>query len=538
MNGKHSKTIFCALFLCFLLVGCTRAAGKDRLAVGMPADAKSFDPQMTSDTVSSTYMIQMYEPLFDFSRDKKLIGCLAESWKKLDPLTYEITLRKGVTFHNGNAFNADDVLFSFERANTAGKSAFIYAFATVDKSEKIDDHTVKITCKAPNVLLLAHVKDVVILDKETCEAHDDDYNANHPVGTGKYTLAEHVRGDRIVFKRNEAYWGAKPEAENVVYKPITNPGTRTANMMSGAVDMIIDVPVRDVAMIERNKNISIVKMPSLRVIYLNPSCVENPSKDSKFPLVSPTGKNPMVDKRVRAAMYHAINEDEIVAKIMNGFALPAATYCPEGYNGYNPEIKRLAYDPALAERLLDEAGYPRQADGTRFQVTLDASNDRYINDGPIATACASYLEKVGIKVVPNLMSRNIFFSYIGASNKSGDNTHLCQTGWADSGGEGALIALDMIYSMKPGEYVKQGWGGVNRGYYSNPEVDKLVEEAMATVDAEKRDQIVRQAWKLAADDVAYIPLHFQMDVYAVGPRIDYAPRYNKYVYAWDVTFKK
>ena len=91
MNGKHSKTIFCALFLCFLLAGCTRAAGKDRLAVGMPADAKSFDPQMTSDTVSSTYMIQMYEPLFDFSRDKKLIGCLAESWKKLDPLTYEIT---------------------------------------------------------------------------------------------------------------------------------------------------------------------------------------------------------------------------------------------------------------------------------------------------------------------------------------------------------------------------------------------------------------------------------------------------------------
>ncbi|MDY2647813.1 MAG: ABC transporter substrate-binding protein, partial [Pyramidobacter porci] len=178
------------------------------------------------------------------------------------------------------------------------------------------------------------------------------------------------------------------------------------------------------------------------------------------------------------------------------------------------------------------------ADGTRFQVTLDASNDRYINDGAIATACASYLEKVGIKVVPNLMSRNIFFSYIGAVNRSGDNTHLCQTGWADSGGEGALIALDMIYSMKPGEYVKQGWGGVNRGYYSNAEVDKLIEEAMATVDAAKRDQIMRQAWKLAADDVAYIPLHFQMDVYAVGPRIDYAPRYNKYVYAWDVTFKK
>lgn len=530
--------------LCLLLAGLVFSAsgawavGPRDVTIGLTADAHSFYPFTLNETINNAIMQHVFEPLIDLDRDLKFMPLLAESWDvNEDASVWTFHLRKGVKFTNGNDFNADDVIYSFDMGQLAGKSAFVYAFATVEKYEKLDDHTVKVTCKAPNALLLCHLKDVYILDKETCEAHDEDYNANNPMGTGKYELAEYVRGDRIVFKRNEGYWGEKPQAENVTYKPITNAGTRTANMMTNAVDMIVDVPVRDVSMLEKQKDITILKAPSLRIIYLNPSCVESPSRDSKFPLVSPTGKNPMVDKRVREAMYRAINEDEIIAKVMNGYAVPAATYCPEGYNGYNADVKRLAYDPALAEKLLDEAGYPRQADGMRFTVTLDASNDRYINDAAIAGAIAGYLEKVGIKVNLNLMSRNVFFSYIGATNKSGDNTHLCQTGWADAGGEGALIAMDCIYSMKPGEYVKQGWGGVNRGYYQNPEVDKLIEEAMQTVDAEKRSDLVKRAWKLAADDTAYIPLHFQMDLYAVGSRINYAPRYNKFVYAWDVSFK-
>lgn len=525
----------------FVLLGASAACavGARDVTVGLPGDVYSFFPYSLNESLSNAIVRHVFEPLVTLDQEIRPQPVLAESWESNDDASvWTFHLRKGVKFAGGTDFTADDVIYSFDRANTPAQSAFLYAFATIEKYEKVDNYTVKITCKSPNVLLLAHMKDLLILDKESCEPYSDDYIALHPVGTGKYILKEHVRGDRIVFTRNEGYWGEKTEAEKVTFKPITNPGTRTANILSGAVDMIVDVPVRDIAMLERNKNITIVKEPSLRIIYLNMSCIENPSKDAKIPLVSPTGKNPMVDRNVRAAMYHAINEDEIVAKVMNGFAVPATSYCPVGYNGYNPDIKRLPYDPALAEKLLDEAGYPRQADGYRFQITLDASNDRYINDGAIAAAVASYLEKVGIKVTPNLMSRNIFFSYIGSQNKVGDNTHFCQTGWSDSGGEAALIALDCIYSMKPGEYVKHGWGAVNRGYYSNPEVDALVEKAMGTADPQERDKTMQKAWAIAADDVAYIPLHFQMDLYAVGPRINYAPRYNMYVYAWDITFKK
>jgi peptide/nickel transport system substrate-binding protein len=199
----------------------------------------------------------------------------------------------------------------------------------------------------------------------------------------------------------------------------------------------------------------------------------------------------------------------------------------------------MSYDPALAEKLMDEAGYPRQADGYRFEVTLDSSNDRYVNDGDIATAIAGYFERVGIKVNLNLMSRSIFFTYISTTNKEGDTSHLCMTGWADSGGESTLMALDLMYSIKQDGSVKEGYGGVNRSFYLNPEVDAMIDKAIATTDAEARAAIIRQVWKIGADDVVYIPLHFQQDIYAINKnKISYTPRKNAYVYAWDVKFVK
>ena len=311
--------------------------------------------------------------------------------------------------------------------------------STVGSYEKIDDYTVKIVCNEPNALLLAHLKDLMILDKETCEGQTDEWIALNPNGTGRYKFVEHVRGDKIVFERNEDYWGELPEAEKVTFKPITNEGTRTANMVSGAVDLIINVPVRDIEMLESNDKVEIVSEPSLRIIYLNlAGWTDTPSRDAKMPLKSPDGSNPFKD----------------------------------------------------------------------------------------------------IKVNLNLMSRNIFFTYIGSANKEGDNTHFCMTGWADSGGESALMGLDLVYSMSQDGYIKQNYGGVNRGYYQNPEVDKLVDQAIATADSEERDKIMQKVWQIAADDISYIPLHFQQDIYAHNKDIVYHPRKDAYVHAWDIEFNK
>lgn len=521
------------------LSGAAASAAPREVVIGMPGDVHSMDPYTLNETINNALNNHLFDTLIETDNNLQPRPGLAESWEvSEDARTWIFHLRKGVTFHNGNPFTVDDVIYSFDRSKDRNVGAsFVHVLSTVESYEKIDDHTLKVTCKSPNALLLAHFKDLLILNKAHCEGQGNDWIALNPNGTGRYKLVEHVRGDRLVFERNPSFWGEQPIVEKVTFKPITNEGTRTANMLSGAVDLVVNVPVRDVKMLEKNKNVTVISQPGLRAIYLNMAgWTDTPSKDAKMPLKSPDGSNPFKDIRVREAMYRAINIDEIVEKIMNGFAKPMATYSPEGYNGFNPDVKRLAYDPALAEKLLDEAGYKRQSDGYRFEVTLDAPNDRYINDGPVATAIAGYFEKVGIKVNPNLMSRSVFFSYISTTNKAGDNTHLCMTGWSDSGGESALIGLDMLYSIKQDGEVKPGYGGVNRGFYCNPEVDKLIDEAISTGDPTQRGEIMKKAWQLAADDVSYIPLYFEVDLYAYGKKINYTPRKDKYVFAWDVSF--
>jgi|GEM_PF-112179 len=511
---------------------------KDReLTIGLSGDAYSLDPYPLNETITNGINHHMFEPLVRKGTDIQNEGVLAESWEVNDDGTvWTFKLRENVVFHNGNTFDVNDVIYTYERALT-DMSAFKGMLSTLDSMRAIDEHTFEMTMNQPNVLLLSQINSLVIMDKETCEGLSDEEIALIPNGTGPYKLMEHIREDRIVFDRFEEYWGEKPQATRVTFKPITNEGTRTANIISGAVDMITDVPVRDTVIIETNDKIDILDAPSLRVIYLNlAGWTDTPSLDSEKPLVSPDGSNPFTDIRVREAVYRAIDEETIIKQIMNGFAVPAASYIPEGFNGYNDSIKRLSFDPEKAEALLDEAGYPKQDDGYRFEITLDAPNDRYINDGDIAAAVAGYLEKVGIKVNLNLMSRTVFFSYISASNKKGDNTHFCMTGWADSGGESTLMGMDMIYSKNQDGPVKDGFGGVNRGFYTNTEVDALVDEAMSTIDEVKRDALMQEAWKIASDEISYIPLHFQKDIYAVSDRITYTPRYNKYVYAWDVTF--
>ena len=521
------------------LSGAAALAEPKEVVIGMPGDIHSMDPYTLNETINNALNNHLFDTLVETDNDLQPKPGLAESWEvSEDARTWIFHLRKGVTFHNGNPFTVDDVIYSFDRSKDREIGAsFVHVLSTVESYEKIDDHTLKVTCKSPNALLLAHFKDLLIMNKAHCEGQGNDWIALNPNGTGRYKLVEHVRGDRLVLERNPSFWGEQPIVEKVTFKPITNEGTRTANMLSGAVDLVVNVPVRDVKMLEKNKNVSVIAQPGLRAIYLNMAgWSDTPSKDAKMPLKSPDGSNPFKDIRVREAMYRAINIDEIVEKIMNGFAKPMATYSPEGYNGFNPDVKRLPYDPALAEKLLDEAGYKRQSDGYRFEVTLDAPNDRYINDGPVATAIAGYFEKVGIKVNPNLMSRSVFFSYISTTNKAGDNTHLCMTGWTDSGGESALIGLDMLYSITQSGEVKEGYGGVNRGFYCNPEVDKLIDEAIATGDPEQRGEIMKKAWQIAADDVSYIPLYFEVDLYAHGKKITYTPRKDKYVFAWDVSF--
>lgn len=492
---------------------------KDKeITIALSSDSLSLDPHDYDETVTNAINLHMFDTLVSFDHELQTTPGLAESWEiKEDGVTWVFKLREGVKFHNGNDFTADDVIYSYDRAKNFEESSNKNYVANIESMNKVDDYTVEIVTPFPYSLLLADLKNVMIIDKEYTEGMSAEQIALNPVGTGRYKFVEHIKEDHLDLVVNENYWGEKPAITKVRFRPITNEATRTATMLSGEVDFTVDVAVRDVDRLKSNSDIDVVEQPSLRIIYLNMDGWRDDSPAVQKP-------NPLKDIRVRKAIYHAIDEDTIVKNVMNGQAYPATSYIPEVFLGYNPDIKRLEYNPEKAKELLADAGYP---DG--FEIVLDAPNNRYVNDEQIAQSVASYLQKVGIKLELNLMPKSLFFKHITTRE---DKTSFCMTGWADSGGEGAILLKDLLYTY--GE--KEGYGNVNRGYYKNDKVNELIDKAYQTADKEERAKLVVEAAQIAADDVAYIPLHFQKDLFAKKKNIGYTPRPNKYIFAWDMEF--
>jgi len=492
---------------------------KDSIVIAVSSDILSMNPYRYNETPTNQFMLHIYETLISFDNNAQVQPGLAETWEVAeDGVTYTFHLRKGVKFHDGDEFTAEDVIASFDKAkNPDSPSAFSSFFTGVESYEALDDYTVAVKTKDVYPVLLNDLSNVYILKKENIEGKTEEEIADVVIGTGRYKFVEQVKEDHIDIVANPDHWSGEKPITNVRFRPITNEATRTATMLTGEVDLTVNIPVRDIERLNNTDGVSVITQKGLREIYLN----FDSRKDSPFFTDKP---NPMADVRVREAMYRAIDIDTIIKNIMNNYASVMNSYIPENYNGYQ-DVERPAYDPELSKKLLADAGY---RDG--FEVTLDAPNDRYVNDGNIAQAVAGYFEKVGIKVNLNLMPKANFFSYIKpAENKS----MLLMTGWSDSSGEGLTLANDLLHTYD----LEKGVGTVNRGHYSNTEIDDILAKANVELDADKRAEYIAEADKIAREDFGYIPLHFEHDTYAVKDTINFTPRMNNYIEAWTISFK-
>ena len=504
-----------------------------QVVIALPGDVTTWNPYTRNEVISNSMQRHVFETLIAVDNDLSASPGLAVSWEaNQDASVWTVKLRRGVKFHNGQPFTAQDVVYSFEVCKTGGRG-WADSLGNFKSWRAVDDYTVEIQTIVPDVLLPAHLRNIAIISKATTEGKDPDFMETTVVGTGKYRMVEYRKDDRLVLERFEDYWGEKPELQRVIFRPIPTPGTRTASLLAGEVDLIANVPVRDADMLKTRDNVAVVIAPGISaMMFVMGQTRENPSPNAPMPIRSPDGSNPLAAREVRQAIIHAVNETEIIDKIMGGYASAMPTPVPEGFNGYNPSLKKYAYDPARAEQLLDRAGYPRQANGYRFEITLDATNDRYINDAAIATAVAGYLEKVGIKCNPNLQSRSVFWGYVRMYE--GYNSHFIMSAWSEPSAESALIAKDLLYSAYLDKPKREGWGGVNRGFYANDRVDALIEKALATVDPQERDKVMQEVWKIAWDDAALFTTHSEVAIYGHGKRIVYTPRVDQHVYAWDV----
>jgi peptide/nickel transport system substrate-binding protein len=315
--------------------------------------------------------------------------------------------------------------------------------------------------------------------------------------------------------RNDGYWGAKSPWQAVHMVPVTNAGPRLAGLIAGDFDVIENPAARDLPRIKEDKRLTYVVTPSSRVIYLQLDVARDASplvKDAK-------GGNPFRDPRVRRAMAIAIDREAICKRIMDGAAHPAAQFLPTGMYGTLADPTPIPFDPAGARKLLAEAGY-----ASGFDVTLSATNDRYINDVQIAQAVAGYLTQVGIRTKVDAMTRAIFFP-----RRAKKEFSLALGGWGAAEGSSFL----RYWAVAPDE--KRTRGTSNYGGLDDPQLNVLVNKALMTMDDDARAAILRQAITRLIETGAFIPLHFESSIWAHRADLVVKGRTDQYTLAMSVT---
>jgi len=471
------------------------------LRIANQGDALSMDPHSLNESLQITVNENVYESLVMRAKDFSLAPVLATSWKQTAPTVWRFNLRKGVQFHDGTPFTADDVIFSYERAKSDGSDMRSYV-GQVKEIKKIDDNTVDIITTLPFPILPETFTHWNIMSKKWCEANQ----ATKPVdrrkgienaasfranGTGPYRLRERQPSVRSTFVRNGNYWGKiEGNVDEVIFTPIGNDATRVAAMLSGEIDVMEPIPVQDVERIKSNPNLKVWQGPELRIVFLGMD-----QKRDELLYSNVKGKNPFKDKRVRQAFYQAIDIETIKNRVMRGAAIPTAEMLPPQVRGYAPALaKRLPYDTEAAKKLMLEAGYPNG-----FEVKMNCPNDRYVNDSEICQAVAANLARIGVKINLEAETKVNYFPKILSRN-----TSFYMLGWTASTVDAHNVLFPVLSTPGDG-----GRGIFNLGAYSNAKVDELTDKVASETDDKKRNEMIAEAMKIHQDDIGHIPLHQQ-----------------------------
>ena len=499
-------------------------ARAQELRVALQAEPTSIDPLFHTLGPNNQIARHIFSQLVHQDEKQHLVPGLALSWKPIDDGVWEFKLRSGVEFQDGAPLTAEDIVFSIDRAPKVPNSPASFAIYTkaAKAIEVVDAATLHVRTGTPYPLLASDLSTISIQERRVVEgkATEDFNKGTAAIGTGPFKFVEWVPGDHLVMVRNDGYWGQKPDWAKVTFRPIPNNAARVSALLAGDVDFIENVPTADLKTLKGNPRIRLVEAVSNRVIYLHldsnrertPFALDNDGK--------PLPGNPLKDRRVRLAMSKAINRQAIVDRVMEGAAIPAGQLLPDGFFGVSPTLKPEPYDPEGAKKLLAEAGYPQG-----FRLTLHSPNDRYINDEKIAQAVAQMLSRIGIKTEVVAMPQAVYFSRASKLEFS-----LMLVGWGAETGEPSSPLKSLLATYDPAK----GFGAANRGRFSDPKLDELLVQALATVDDAKRELLLRQATEVGIGDLGIIPLHYEVTIWGMRSDLTFVGNTNQFTLAADV----
>ncbi len=470
-------------------------------------DILTLDPHSQNHATTNAILMHAYEGLTRYSATYQVEPALATKWTYLTPTQVRFELRKGVKFHDGTPFTADDVVFSFGRIKQPQSTMAVYV-GGINEVKKIDSHTVDFILAGPNPILLRNIIDFRMMSKAWAEknktvnaqdykAKEENYASRNANGTGAYRITAWQPEQRVTMTLNADWWDKiAGNVREVVYTPIKSDPTRVAALKSGGVDLLTDIPTQDVAGLRADPALKVMDGPEVRTIFFAPDVG---SPELKYSSVK--GKNPFADRRVRQALSMAIDREAIKRATMRGLSVPAGIMVAPGVNGNTPDLDVPAkVDVEAAKKLLAEAGY-----ASGFEFRLSCPNNRYVNDEEICQNVVSMWARIGVKAT--LAAEN-FATY--SQKFQNFDTSMYMLGWGVATYDAQYTIQSLVRTRTSGAD-----GNFNFSRISDPVIDRLTDAMKSETDVTKRNAMIREALLRIRDEALLIPIHHQIRPWAM-----------------------
>lgn len=457
------------------------------LKVSQPVDASTMDPQKQGSMTDMSVLQNMFDMLTHRDEQDRLVPGLATKWTATNPRTWRFELRKGVTFHNGEPFDAHVVKFSIDRLLAPRTKSPIVELRYVTGVKVIDDHTVDIVSSRPDPILPAKVSlfgGVMVPPRYLAKVGDNTF-ANKPVGTGAFKFVSWKRDNEIVMEANPKWWGGAPKIKQLVIRPMPDPSSSLAALQSGELQIVSGL-TPDAAQQLGTSDAQLVRHAGVRTYYL---------------ALDTLSSGPLKDKRVRQALNYALDVDALTQALYSGYARRTATIVPEQAFGFDPSVKPYPHDLAKAKQLLSEAGYPHG-----FSTTLTGQN----TDSDTVQAICGQLQKAGIKAKPNLIDPGTFEERLLANhaNGLGPMYYIGNTGWTED-------AESNLQSYVKPDRPQSRW--------HDAEASHLVDVEERSVDPQKRKQAFSRLQHIISEEAPFGFLYQVDNLYAMSKQVSWTP---------------
>jgi peptide/nickel transport system substrate-binding protein len=502
------KIIVLLILLTIAMVACSTGEVEEKsLVILQGVDATTLDPIMHTDTPTGNIEYQIFDTLLTRNSNMEIVPLVAKAYQSVSDTEWLITLEENIRFHNGTSLTAKDVIFSIERIlEEDNNSPRMGYYNSITGLERLSEYEVKITTDSPNPVLLSRLAELRIVPKEYVEEVGNSYFSQNPIGSGPYKLISWVKDEEIILVKNEDYWQGEVDIEKVIFKPVPESAARVMALQANQADIITNVPPHQVKEIDEVNNIQTLSVDSTRFIML-----------------AQTMKNDLVnDIKVREAINLAIDVESIIKNILGGNATLSTQPVCNFDVGYSPYIEPHGYDYVKAKELFEEAGVLGKT------ITMQSPSGRYSMDREVAEAIKANLEQSGMRVDLQFID---WASYVGSIISGEINADIWLIGWASATFDAGTTLKQWLHSSLPMSQYRLE-------HSRNEYIDSLIDKGLSTLNDLEREKIYHEIIEEISNDIPFVNLYQQRDIYGSNTRIKWEPRSDEVIKVKEISWNE